>query len=54
MHFKPYTELGYSVGITEMARVGVFVGFQSFNFPHIGVSVSVPILKTLKRIQIMK
>ena len=53
-HFKPYTELGYSVGITEMARVGVFVGFQSFNYQHIGVSVSVPILKTLKRIQIMK
>ena len=53
-HCKPYAEFGYSIGISEMARIGVFVGFETFNYQHVGVSVSVPFLKSLKRIQIMK
>ena len=51
-HYKPYSEIGYSVGITEMARIGVFVGFESFNYQHVGVSVSIPFLKSLKHFRL--
>ena len=53
-HYKPYSELGYSIGISEMARVGLFVGFSSFDYRNIGVSVSIPLIKTLKRIHLIQ
>lgn len=37
---KPYSEIGYSVGFSTLARVGVFAGFDSFKFRSAGVSVS--------------
>lgn len=43
---QPYTELGYSAGISGMARIGVFVGFDSLKFRSVGVSVSLPLLNT--------
>lgn len=41
---QPYTELGYSAGISKMARIGLFVGFNSLKFRSVGVSVSLPLL----------
>lgn len=40
---RPYTELGYSVGFTEIARIGVFAGFESLKYRSAGVSVSIPL-----------
>lgn len=40
---KIYTELGYSVGFSELARIGVFVGFESLKYRSAGVSVSIPL-----------
>lgn len=41
---QPYTELGYSAGFSGMARIGVFVGFDSLKFRSVGVAVSLPLL----------
>lgn len=41
---QPYSELGYSVGLTNMARIGVFVGFDRLKFHSVGVSLSLPLL----------
>lgn len=40
---QPYTELGYSVGFTNMARIGVFVGFEGLKYHSVGVSLSLPL-----------
>lgn len=40
---RPYTELGYSVGFSEMARMGVFVGFDGLKYHSAGVSLSLPL-----------
>lgn len=40
---RPYTELGYSVGFSEMARLGVFVGFDCLKYHSVGVSLSFPL-----------
>lgn len=40
---QPYTELGYSVGFSDMVRIGIFVGFNSLKFHSAGVSVSLPL-----------
>ena len=34
-HFKPYSELGYSVGYSKVMRVRVFVGFKSFKYDRV-------------------
>ena len=47
-----YSQLGYSIGITEIARLGVFVGFESCMYRQVGISVSVPILKSINRIRL--
>lgn len=41
----PYTEAGYSIGISNWIRVGVFVGFENLEYRSVGVSVSVPLSK---------
>lgn len=43
---KAYTELGYSVGVMDIGRIGVFVGFKDFNYKTIGFSISLPMLRT--------
>lgn len=40
---KSYTEIGYSVGLSEILRAGVFVGFDCLKFHSVGVSVSIPL-----------
>ncbi|WP_291530217.1 DUF5686 and carboxypeptidase regulatory-like domain-containing protein [Bacteroides sp. UBA939] len=39
----PYTELGYSAGLSDVARIGVFVGFDCLKYRSVGVSVSLPL-----------
>lgn len=36
----PYTEAGYSIGLGDEARVGVFVGFERLKYQSVGVSFS--------------
>lgn len=40
---RPYTELGYSVGLSDRARIGVFAGFDCLKFHSAGVSISLPL-----------
>lgn len=42
---QPYTELGYSAGLSAIARIGVFVGFDGLEFRSAGVSLSLPLLQ---------
>lgn len=39
----PYTEAGYSVGLSNLGRIGVFVGFECFKYRSVGISVSIPL-----------
>ena len=41
----PYTELGYSIGIMDIARVGIFTGFDRLKCQSVGISISLPIVK---------
>ena len=40
---RPYTEAGYSVGFSDAARFGVFVGFDACKFHSVGISISLPL-----------
>lgn len=40
---QPYTELGYSAGISNIARIGIFAGFDCLKFRSIGASISLPL-----------
>ena len=40
---RPYSEIGYSIGFLKLARLGVFVGFESLKYRSTGVSVSIPL-----------
>lgn len=39
----PYTEVGYSIGFSDEARVGVFAGFDCLKYRSVGVSISIPL-----------
>lgn len=40
-----YWEAGYSIGRSDLYRLGIFTGFQRFKFDAVGVIVSLPLLK---------
>ncbi|MEG1006470.1 MAG: DUF5686 family protein [Bacteroides sp.] len=40
---KAYTEVGYSVGFANYARMGVFTGFDGCTFRSVGLSISLPL-----------
>ena len=40
---RPYTEIGYSIGFSDMARIGVFAGFDCLKVHSVGVSLSLPL-----------
>jgi len=44
---KNYTELGYSAGIYNVARIGVFIGLDKGKYDAVGFTISLPILKTM-------
>ena len=39
---KPYFEIGYSIGLFNIGSVGVFAGFNGYNYKSVGVSFSFP------------
>ena len=39
---KSYEEFGYSVGIKNYIRLGLYIGFDGYHYNNIGVSVSFP------------
>lgn len=43
---KPYSELGYSIGLSTVGRVGVFVGVDCPKFRAVGISFSLPLLRS--------
>lgn len=45
----PYWEAGYSIGRSDLLRVGVFAGFQYMKFDAVGVSISLPLLNLLEK-----
>lgn len=44
---KNHTEFGYSAGLFNVVRVGVFVGLEKGKYDATGFTISLPILKTL-------
>lgn len=42
---QPYTEVGYSVGFSNLARVALFAGFEKLSYRTVGVSVSLPLFR---------
>lgn len=42
---RPYTEAGYSIGWSGMARFGVFAGFERLKYKSVGISVSIPLME---------
>ncbi|MDR1918595.1 MAG: DUF5686 and carboxypeptidase regulatory-like domain-containing protein [Tannerellaceae bacterium] len=42
---KSYQEAGYSAGLGDMVRVGVFAGFENGKYHSAGLSLSLPLLK---------
>lgn len=43
-----YSEVGYSVGIEDLFRVGVFCGFRNAVYSGIGFVISIPLLQQIK------
>lgn len=41
---KMYTEVGYSLGLSSLARIGVFASFERLKYKSVGVTLSFPIL----------
>jgi hypothetical protein len=44
---SPYWEAGYSIGLSDIYRIGVFTGFERSEFHAAGVSLSLPLLKLI-------
>ena len=38
-----HSEIGYSIGMAGMARIGVFAGFRGFKYQSVGFRLSIPI-----------
>jgi len=41
---NPYTEIGYSIGIRNLGRIGVFSGFDGLSYKSTGIKISFPLL----------
>lgn len=44
---KSYSEFGYSVGFSNIARIGVFVGLEKGKYDAVGFTISLPVLKSI-------
>lgn len=45
---RNYSEFGYSVGLDEIARIGVFVGLDKGRYDATGFTISIPLLNLLE------
>lgn len=41
---KPYSEIGYSIGIGSLYKVGIFSSFNQFRHVDTGIKISIPLL----------
>lgn len=44
---KSYSEFGYSVGFSNIARIGVFIGLEKGKYDAVGFTISLPVLKSI-------
>lgn len=44
---KSYSEFGYSVGFSNIARIGVFVSLEKGKYDAVGFTISLPVLKSI-------
>ena len=44
---KNYAEFGYSLGFSNIARIGVFVGLAKGKYDAVGFTISLPVLKSM-------
>jgi len=44
-----YNEAGYSVGLGDAIRLGVFVGFDKFKHQRTGILISLPLMNTMNK-----
>ena len=44
---KSYSEFGYSVGFSNIARIGVFVGLEKGKYDAVGFTISLSVLKSM-------
>lgn len=44
---KSYSEFGYSVGFSNIARIGVFAGLEKGKYDAVGFTISLPVLKSI-------
>lgn len=42
---KPYIETGYSIGINNLGRIGIFTSFENDKFSHLDVKLSLPLFR---------
>ncbi|MDR1601018.1 MAG: DUF5686 and carboxypeptidase regulatory-like domain-containing protein [Tannerella sp.] len=42
-----YIEAGYSAGLGDVGRIGIFVGFDSWKYRGVGITVSLPLLNAV-------
>jgi hypothetical protein len=41
---KPYSELAYTIGLTNLGRIGIFAGFKGAKQISSGIKISMPLL----------
>lgn len=44
---KNYSEFGYSIGFSDIARIGVFVGLDKGKYDAVGFTISLPVLRSM-------
>jgi len=44
---KPYIETGYSIGLNNIGRIGIFAGFNGATFKNIGIKVCLPLFSLM-------
>ena len=44
---RNYTEFGYSIGFSDIARLGVFVGLSKGRYDAVGFTISLPVLRSM-------
>ena len=42
---RNYTEVGYSIGFSGVARAGIFAGFNKGKYDAVGITISIPLFK---------
>ncbi len=46
---KPYTEIGYSIGVDNLGRIGVFSSFNGLDFKNAGIKISISLFPEIEK-----